>query len=537
MAGRINRRTVLEGAVPIGLGVGLAGCTDEEDSSEDDDDERDWVTKEDLRDDADWEEGQFRPSYHFAPERGWMNDPNGMVYHDGRYHLFFQYNPDGTQWANIQWGHATSEDLLSWDEHGVKLPYEDGVHQFSGGAVVDESNTTGFGENALVLSYTGHHDASEIQDQRIAYSTDSGETVTKYAENPVIDSDVGEFRDPNVFWYDPDDIWILAVSRVAPTEGRPAGIEFYSSPDHVEWTYESTYEIRNAHDADIWECPDLYELPVEGGDSRWILSVSVGHGREDHHLGRFDGSTFTLDRRIVADHGFDFYAAMSWANEPQDRRVMLAWLNNWAYAGQIPGPGWRGTQTFPRRIRLVEDGGGVELRQQPVAELESLRESTLVERTDAEIAPDADPIDGEEVQGRCLEVDARIHPADAAEVGVRVRESDDGDQRTTVSYQPTGSLLRFDRSESGAFFDEDTYGERTVTLDTLEDGSIRLRLLVDRSSVELFANDGRLTMSNLVFPDWDSTGVSLFARNGTARLEELTVYELGDSVDEPADLV
>lgn len=529
----LGRREILESAFGIGVGVSLAGCSDTDDAPDDDED-RNWVTSDALNDD--WVEGQFRPAYHFTPEQGWMNDPNGMVYYDGQYHLFFQYNPDGTQWANIQWGHATSDDLVSWEEHGVKLPYEDGIHQFSGGAVVDEENTAGFGTDALVLSYTGHHDGTEVQDQRIAYSTDNGETVTKYVDNPVIDSDIGEFRDPNVFRYEPDDRWIMAVSRVHTAPDRPAGIEFYSSDDHVEWTYESTYEVKNTHDADLWECPDLFELPVDGGDdSRWVLTVSVDHDREDHHIGHFDGTSFSLDRREVADHGFDFYAAMSWANDPEERRLLLAWMNNWPYAGEIPGPGWRGAQTFPRRLTLVDDGAGPELRQRPAPALDTIRGTRLAQITDEPLAPDSDPLADADVTGRCIEVDALIQPDDASEVGVRVRESSDGDQYTAVSYQPVGSLLRFDRRESGAFFDDATYGERSVTLDPLPDGSIRLRLLVDRSSVELFANDGRLTMSNLVFPDWESTGVSLFTTGGTATLVELTVDELCLPVAEPGD--
>lgn len=466
----------------------------------------------------------YRPAYHVTPSSGWMNDPNGMVYYDGEYHLFYQYNPDDTRWGNVHWGHATSEDLVTWEDHGAKLAPEDGVLQFSGGAAVDERNTAGFGENALVVAYTGHHVDSGVEDQRLAYSDDRGETVTKYDANPVLPSETGDFRDPNVFRYGPDESWRLVVSRVQAADDRPVGIEIYSSENLRNWTYESTYEQRYSHDADMWECPDLYELSVDGGSSKWVLTVSADGERVDHLIGSFDGSVFSLDRRVVADHGFDFYAAMSWANEPRDRRLSLAWMNNWSYAEEIPGPGWRGTQTFPRRVTLSNEGSGMHIRQRPAEEITEFRNALLGSFESELITPDVDPVDDADVRGRCLDIVATIDPGEAERTGLTVRKGEG--QRTTVSYQAASGTLLFDRTASGEFFGDGASGSTSAPLDTLSDGTIELRLLVDRSSVEVFANDGRLSMSNLVFPDWHSTGVSLFADGGDAELVSLDVWEL-----------
>lgn len=447
-----------------------------------------------------------------------------MVYHDGAYHLFYQYNPDDTDWGSVHWGHATSEDLFNWKNQGSKLEPEDDVLQFSGGAVVDSENTSGFGRDSLVLTYTGHHRDTRIEDQRLAYSTDGGKSVTKYADNPVIPSNSPDFRDPNVFRYEPDDSWRLVVSRVSATNDRPAGIEIYRSEDLHDWTYESTYEKRAIHDATEWECPDLYELPVKGGDTKWVLTVSADGGRVDHLVGEFDGTDFSLDRRVVADKGHDYYAAMSWANEPQDRRIALGWMNNWRYAEEIPDPGWRGTMTVPRRVTLVEDGDTVDVRQSPAGELTTLRGTKLTSLDSERLHSGDEPLANEGVSGRCLDIEMAIAPGNADTVGLDVRKGEE--QQTTISYHTDTEMLLFDRSKSGTYFDTASSGATSADLQPMDDGTISLRVLVDRSSVEVFANDGRLAMSNLIYPDWQSDGISLFTENGDAEIVSLDVWEL-----------
>lgn len=269
----------------------------------------------------------WRPEYHFSPDEGWMNDPNGLVHRDGIYHLFYQAG----EWPRY-WDHATSTDLVNWTEHGTAIPATDSISPFSGGADVDAHDTAGFGEDAIICMYTGHHIDSGIEDQRIAYSTDDGKTVEKYERNPVIDSEHGDFRDPNPFWYEPDGSWRMVIGRISAIEDRPAGTEIWSSDNAIDWTYESTY----GSGGEGWECPDLFELPVKGADeTKWVLVVSpIGTRNVEYHIGEFDGTEFIGEQRFTADYEYDFYAAQKWSNTPgeDDRGLHIGWMNNWNYA-------------------------------------------------------------------------------------------------------------------------------------------------------------------------------------------------------------
>ncbi len=502
------------------------------------------------------EEDPWRPGFHFAPPQGWINDPNGLVYHDGIYHLFFQYNPHDVVWDEIQWGHATSPDLFDWIYHGVKLPFDDenNIAKFSGAATVDEENTAGFGDDALILSYTGAHFDEPIQDQRIAYSTDNGRTVETYDENPVIDTDDPEFRDPNVFWHEPDEQWVMAVSRVEDGDDdgdeRPAGIEFHTSEDHIDWTYESTFTIDEYEDVvggietddgvytnsvDIWECPDLFELPIEGTDeTKWVLTVSVQDGddnpRDDHLIGEFDGSEFTMEDRTIADYGYDYYAAISWDNEPAGRRIQVGWAAHWPYMEFIPETGWRGIMSVPREVSLTQGDDSIEAREHPVEELTDLRQEKLAELSGEMVTPGRDPLEDTNVEGRSLEIIATINPLGADEIGLRVREGEN--DQSVITYYTDDEELEFDRLDSSidgpadGFYDPGQEDATVMPLEVREDGTIQLQILVDRSSVEIFGNDGLRTMTNQMFPDWNSTGVSLFAERGGARIEDMVVYDL-----------
>jgi len=446
-----------------------------------------------------------------------MNDPNGLVYYDGAYHLFYQAGE-----RQRRWDHAVSTDLLSWSERGTKIPVSSSIEAFSGGAVVDRDDTAGFGGDAIVYTYTGHHDGG-IEDQRLAYSTNGGETVRTYDGNPVIESAADNFRDPNAFWYEPDESWRMVVSRVEGTEGRPSGIEIYSSADLRDWTYESTYR---ASDGEGWECPSLLELPVAGTDEmRWVMVVSpIELGSVEYHVGRFDGTRFAAEDVIRADYGHDFYAAQHWENEPEDRGLVLSWMNNWAYALDVPDPGWRGVMTIPRTISLERTDGDLEVRQQPAEELTEARGDTIAELTSETIASDEDPLERTWIESRAFEIVTTIDPRSADAVELRVREGND--QGCRIVYDALDEELRFDRTNAGAFFDEGAHGMASMPLTPLEDGTIELRVLVDRCSVELFANDGRRTMTNLVYPDWENAGASLSSDGGVAEVERLVAYEL-----------
>ncbi|WP_233204071.1 glycoside hydrolase family 32 protein [Halegenticoccus soli] len=462
---------------------------------------------------------QWRPEYHFSPAEGWMNDPNGLVYHDGVYHLFYQAGE-----TRRRWDHATSTDLITWTEHGTKIPATSSIQAFSGGAVIDHENTAGFGEDALLCMYTGHHDDG-TEDQRIAYSTDNGETVHKYDGNPVIPSDVGDFRDPNPFWYDPDESWRMVVSRVQSTDGRPAGIEIYSSENFVDWAYESTYRSG----VEGWECPSLIELPVEGAnDTRWVLPVSPMEPRSvEFHVGHFTGTDFIAENIVRADYGYDFYATQCWGNTPTERGLNIAWMNNWEYAMEGPNPGWRGAMTVPRTVTLKDRGETTDVRQHPADEITATRTKTLVELDSEIITPSKDPLAKQEVEGRTVELIGTIDPLSSDRVGLRVRQGDT--QESVISYDVVEEVLHFDRTNAGEFFDAGYYGTSSMPMEPLDDGTIALRVLIDRCSVEVFANNGRRTMTNLVYPDWNSTGISLFAEEGAAKVEHLIAYELSDN--------
>ena len=485
-----------------------------------------------------------RPTYHFAPTEGWLNDPNGLVYHDGVYHLFYQAGKE-----RRRWDHATSPDLVTWTERGTKIPATESMQAFSGGAVIDRENTAGFGEDAIVCLHTGHHDDG-TEDQRLAYSTDGGETMRIYEGNPVIESDVGDFRDPNPFRYEPDESWRLVVSRVEPTADRPAGIEIYSSENLVDWTYESTYRDVQREG---WECPSLLERPVRGTDeTRWVLAVSpIERDAVDYHIGRFDGAEFVVDEVVTADRGYDCYATQHWSNAPDERGLHISWMSNWNYARDVPDPGWQGAMTLPRTLALerCDRSGDLEVRQRPAIDardvLGSRRGSDprsdsepepIAELRDAAVAPDEDPLaDGSGIEtGRALELRTRIDPGTADAVGLRFR--DDAGFESVVAYDATVEELRFDRTNADAFFGSDysDYGDVATSLGPLADGTIELRAFVDRCSVELFANEGRRTMTNLVYPHSDRVTAELFAEGGTATVDRLVAYELEHESESPS---
>lgn len=332
----------------------------------------------------------MRPQYHYAAAANWLSDPNGLVYHQGEWHLFYQYNPYGEDWGHMSWGHAVSSDLARWTELPVAIPETDQAMIFSGSAVSDPAGAAGFGRDALIALYTAaaaHGPAR--QDQSLAFSTDRGRTWQHYAGNPVLDRGLADFRDPNVFWHDATRRWIMAVALSA--ENRAL---LYASHDLKQWDELSVIHGTGAPGR-IWECPLLIELPVEGTEERrWLFKVDVLHEGPGsgaiYQTGTFDGIRFRPDgtgmepRWQVADHGRDFYAAIAW-HEPRDaqgRPAWIGWMGNHAYQGQLPRQGWRGAMSLPRRLSLVRAKGGYALRQElepaviakvPVAMLDQTR--------------------------------------------------------------------------------------------------------------------------------------------------------------------
>lgn len=482
---------------------------------------------------------RYRPQVHFTPPVNWMNDPNGLVHYDGEYHLFYQYNPFGDRWGHMSWGHAVSRDLVHWEHLPVALTEEDGVMIFSGSAVVDWTNTSGFGDDEhppLVAIYTGHRPADHNQSQHIAYSTDRGRTWTKYAGNPVIDIGARHFRDPKVFWHAPAQRWIMVL---ALAEDRK--VRIYGSPDLKEWTHLSDFGPAGATSGQ-WECPDLFELPVGGepGETRWVLQVDlnpggrVGGSGGQYFIGRFDGTRFTPETTETRwlDWGADFYATMSWSDIPRQdgRRIWLAWMNNWQYAQEIPTSPWRSAQSLPRTVTLRRFDDGIRLVQRPVQELERLRggRRTLGPRP---IPDGTTPLDGEGIAGATLEILAELDTGSAAEVGLKVRTGDG--EETTVGVDARAGRVFIDRTRSGVVEFHDAFAARHSGPLGVEGGRVRLHVFVDASSVEVFAGSGETVLTDRIFPSPESDGVALYAEGGTARLVSLEAWPLRSIWDRP----
>lgn len=487
---------------------------------------------------------RYRPQYHFTPAANWMNDPNGLVFFAGEYHLFYQFNPYGNTWGHMSWGHAVSQDLVHWRHLPVAIPEVDGVMAFSGSAVVDSNNSSGFGrpdQPALVATYTGYRGAQKSQSQYIAYSTDRGRSWTRYAGNPVLDIGARDFRDPKVFWYESQRKWVMVVALAAEHK-----ISVYSSPDLKQWTHLSDFgpagEVGGA-----WECPDLFQLPVDGDPSktRWVLIVNLNPGGlgggsgTQYFVGDFDGSRFTADQSeytsavagasrkptLWADYGRDFYAAVSWSNIPatDGRRVWIGWMNNWQYGKDIPTSPWRSAQSAPRALTLRTTPTGIRLAQQPVAELERLRgpRRRIGPRT---IPAGSTSLVSRGIAGRALEIVADLEAGSATEFGLKVRVG--RNEETVIGIDPHAGQIFVDRIRSGQVGFHPEFGGRHAGPLPVEHGRVRLHVLVDWSSVEVFAGAGETVITDQIFPAGTSAGVALYAKGGTARLISLDAWPL-----------
>jgi fructan beta-fructosidase len=476
----------------------------------------------------------WRPLYHFSPPRNFMNDPNGLVHLGGTYHLFYQHNPEGDEWGHMSWGHAVSPDMLRWEDRPVALREEDGVMVFSGSAVHDRADTSGLcagrPEACLVAIYTGH--TSDRQTQNLAVSTDGGRTWRKHAGNPVLDAGMKDFRDPKVLWHERTRRWVMAVAL--STEKK---IRFYASPDLRRWEGLSDFGPAGATEG-LWECPDLFELPVDGrpAETRWVLDVDVGSGAPaggsggQYFVGDFDGTRFRADTAPGAparwvDHGADFYASQSFSDMPDrdGRRIFMGWMSNWQYANREPTPPWRGMQSVPRELRLVADGDALVLAQRPARELDALRRTPVVVEPGRVEGRRALPVEGD-----ALDIEAIFRTGSARRLGLAVRAGD-GEETLVGRAAATGRLFA-DRTRPGRSDFHPAFAARHSGPLALEDGLLRLRVLVDRSSVEAFGGDGRTVISDRVFPRPTSRGTALFAEGGAAELVSLQAFTLAPAL-------
>lgn len=484
--------------------------------------------------DPSYYEEKHRPKYHFTPEANWMNDPNGMVYYAGEYHLFYQYHPYGLQWGPMHWGHAVSKDLVRWEHLPAALSPDDNGTIFSGSAVVDWNNTGGFQtgkEKPLIAIYTQDREGEQVQS--IAYSNDKGRTWTKYPGNPVIPNPgKKDFRDPKVFWHEETKRWVMVLA---------AGdrIMIYTSPNLKQWTFASEFGEGQGSHGGVWECPDLFQLSVDGNPhkKKWVMQVSVGNGAVSggsgmqYFVGSFDGTSFKNenppDKTLWTDYGKDFYAAVSWSDIPSSdgRRLWLGWMSNWQYANDVPTSPWRGATTIPREVKLKAFSNGVGIVQTPVKELRSTRGASQGWRH--QIISSAGCSLPANLSGDSYEINAefQVSAGSASEFGFKVRQGEN--QYTKIGYHRGNGTLFVDRSQSGnvSFHPSFNTGKQVAPLKPVN-GKVKMRIFVDRSSVEVFGNDGQRVLTDLIFPDQSSNGLEVYASNGFVKLNSLTIHPL-----------
>ena len=457
----------------------------------------------------------YRPRYHFAPQRNWINDPNGLVFDaaTGLHHLFFQHNPFGDEWGHMSWGHATSADLLHWTEMPLAIPEDERVSIFSGSIVIDQAGTAGFGAGAWVACYTGCLRRPEGgQAQELAYSLDRGLTWTKFAGNPVLDLGLRDFRDPKVFWHADTGRWVMAV--VLPHEHR---IAFHASANLRDWTLLSHFGPAGETRA-IWECPDLIHFAAQ---DRWLLKVDTFDGHPAGSgaqvwVGRFDGTCFTPETEATwADHGSDFYAALSFAHLPEGRApVWLAWMNQHAYARHTPTSPWRGAMTLPRELSLRQTAAGWRLGQAPV--------TTEALRSEPRHLVGAGVVAG---AGASCELRWELDPGTASTSTLNLR-CGPGGEYTEVGIDHHRGRVWVDRSRSGAAPDAAHWTGRREQAWAGASGRLALRVFIDRCSVEVFSTDGVVALTELVFPADDSGDVAVLAQGGAWARSVLTCWAL-----------
>jgi fructan beta-fructosidase len=486
----------------------------------------------------------YRPLFHYTPTSNWINDPNGLVYYNGQYHLFSQYNPLGYVWGNMNWDQALSSDFFSWQESGVAIPeIVTGTETsliFSGSAVVDNSNSSGFatqsGQVPLVAVYTANNTGSSgnaiSQTQCISYSLDQGKTWTAYTKNPVLDIGSTQFRDPKVFWYAPTQTWVMVVSKPDVDSVR-----IYNSPDLKNWTFKSNFgAIGNTNQ--VWECPDLYQLTVEGtATQKWVLSVSGGgvengFGGMQYFIGSFDGTKFTADADnypLYVDYGKDYYAGVTYNNIPtsDSRTVMVGWANNWSYANSIPTVGYRGQYAVPRSLSLrkVNNSDGYHLLQTPVAEIAS--HETAIYTNSAINLSSIMPLST--ASGTSLDIQFTVSLANASTAGINILQS--GSEQTTITLNKALSEVLLDRTKSGiSSFSSAFSGVESAKMNNVDFTNITCRILVDQSIVEVFINKGEYTITDLVFPTQAKGGISLFSTGGTSAFTNITVNKVNKTI-------
>ena len=476
-----------------------------------------------------------RPQFHFSPQQKWMNDPNGMVFYQGEWHLFYQYYPDSTVWGPMHWGHAVSSDLLHWEHLPIAL-YPDSLgYIFSGSVVIDENNTTGFKtgiEKPFVAIYTYHDMAKEKrgelnrQYQALAYSNDRGRTWTKYAGNPVLPSPgTPDFRDPKVFWHQQQQAWIMTLAV-------KDHLEFYRSPNLKTWEKTGEFGINAGSHGGVWECPDLFQMPVNGSaETKWILLVSIGDGAVNggsgtqYFVGNFDGKTFVNDHTDSVihwlDYGRDNYAGVTWFGAPNNQRIFLGWMSNWRYAQVVPTQVWRSAMTLPRTLNLQKINNDYLLVVNPV-DMSELYAGKPVNVEAATLSVDS--LFSETTVLNEITVDFDENKSTANEFGIKLSNSKG--EAVFIGFEKKSKQFFIDRTIAGISNFEPGFAGRHFAPRIAANPNIRFKIFTDRSSIEMFADDGQVVMTDLYFPNEDFTRISGFAKGGTAAMLKASVQPL-----------
>ena len=421
---------------------------------------------------------KYRPLYHHTPPYGWMNDPNGIFYKDGVWHLYFQYNPFGSQWENMNWGHSTSRDLIHWTYEGVPIQPDALGVIYSGCCVVDKDNVAGFGKNAVIAFYTS---AGTSQTQSIAYSLDNGKTFTKYAGNPIVTSNVPDFRDPKVFWNEDTQLWNLILAA-----GQQMSI--YSSKNLKDWTFESHFgEGYGNHDG-VWECPDLIKM-----GNKWVLLCNINPGgpyggsATQYFVGHFDGHKFTCESAPTItkwlDYGKDQYATVTFNNAPNGRIVAIPWMSNWQYGNHVPTLQFRSANGLPRELGLFSYQGESYISVKPSPEVFK----AFSNKTSTKLQP-ASYIEVTNIKGN-------------ASITLKNNQNEE----VVMVYDAKKGTFSMDRDQSGV--SEFSSEFKAITTSPTYGAISGLQIFVDKSSIEVFDVDGKMAMTNIVFPTSPYTDV------------------------------
>ncbi|MBP0902647.1 glycoside hydrolase family 32 protein [Mariniflexile gromovii] len=494
------------------------------------------------------EEDLYRPNFHFTPKKGWMNDPNGMFYKDGFYHLYFQHYPNGNTWGPMHWGHAISTDMVTWKEMPIAIYPDEKGYIFSGSSVVDVNNSSGFSKNGIapIIAMFTYHDMDgekagklNYQSQAIAYSLDEGQTFTKYSENPVIKNPgIKDFRDPKMFWDSIHKKWLMVLAA-----GQK--IMFYSSLNLKDWKLESDFGDGIGGHGGVWECPDLFPMKVQGTDEvKWVLLVSINPGGPNggsatqYFIGDFDGKKFTIDasfendlnkseyKSIWIDYGKDNYAGVTWSNIPDSdgRKLFVGWMSNWDYANVVPTERWRSAMTVARQIELQKENASYRLLSQPVKELTKYK-STKYKREDIAIKGVTKIIDSDAIDLSSAEIQFKI--SDLKNNGFTFKLTNKQDDTLAFGYNTSDKNFFVDRRKSGKtafsekFADRISFAKRTST-----NVNISGTIILDKTSIELFFDNGETVMTEIFFPNSPFEKLSIEPKDQEFILDNIEIHKL-----------